>query len=74
MTADELLALMREKYAPIPDGLCVRGVWRWTIAYDGENVSIARPIKTLEKRGMIECSYFHGGRAGAHLTAKGRGR
>lgn len=69
MTADELLKVMREDRV-IPHGRCVRYEWQWTI--DEGRTPVGRAVKTLTKRGLVDCMYFAGNSAAANLTEKGR--
>lgn len=72
MNAKQLWAAMRGQYAGSPAGLNVNGPWLWTFKHEGTNVPVGRAVKTLEKHGIVECSYYSGGRASANLTDKGR--
>jgi hypothetical protein len=51
-----------------PEGVCIRGVW--TFLVQGEPVT--RAVNTLKRRGLIDISYYMGGKAGVNLTDKGR--
>jgi hypothetical protein len=37
-----------------------------------DNEPCGQAVKTLEKRGLVQCAYYSGGRAGCDLTDEGR--
>jgi len=50
------------------EGVCIKGEWKWLI----ESRHVGRYVKLLERRGLIKCSYYAGGSAGAWPTDAGR--
>jgi hypothetical protein len=49
-------------------GVCIRYQWSWI----ADGVPVTREVKALMKRGLMDASYYSGGRAAAHITAAGK--
>lgn len=50
------------------EGICINGNWRWLL--DGKPVT--QTAKNLIKDGLVEPSYYRGGKAGLWPTDAGR--
>lgn len=49
-----------------------RGMWRWSFKEGGTYEDVTSTVRALEKRGLVELSYYTGGTGGMYVNDAGR--
>lgn len=50
------------------EGFCIRGAWSWKVGFE----PVTREVNSLRKSGLVSCTYYRGGKAGAWPTEAGQ--